>query len=99
MVKGYEFVFIINAEADSSKKKNLLSSLKKLIEKMGGSVKKEEKWGVKPLAYPIKGKSKGEYFVWQVAVDSSPKLDDLIVFLSREETILRYLFLKKSAEV
>jgi small subunit ribosomal protein S6 len=98
MTKGYEFVFIVNPEADSSKKKNLLSSLKELIKKMGGSVKKEEKWGVKPLAYPIKGKRQGEYFIWQVAIDGSPKLDDLTVFLSREEMVWRYLFLKKATK-
>lgn len=97
MVRGYEFVFVTDPGLSSSKKKELFSSLKKLIEEAGGKVEERQEWGVRELAYPIKKKTKGEYFIWQILVNGSLQLGELNVFLNQEEGILRYLFLKEGS--
>ncbi|MCD6225826.1 30S ribosomal protein S6 [bacterium] len=92
----YEFVFIL--PPDKKGEKEVLGEVKKIIEKGGGKVTKEDEWGEKELAYPINHYQKGRYFLWQVSfsADSSPSRE-INTFLNREKNILRYLWVKIKA--
>lgn len=90
----YELTFILPGELTEAKQKPLLEKLTKLIEKEGGKVLKEDKWGKKQLAYPIKKQSQGTYYYWEL--DLPP---DIAGGINRtfelDEGILRHLLIKR----
>ena len=93
-MKKYEFVFIIKPDLASPKIKKTLASLKKEIESAGGKVEKDNDWGEKLLAYPIKKYQQGKYYLWELSFPQGPTLKNLNTFLSRQEEIIRHLMVK-----
>lgn len=78
---------------DEKERKTLLDSLVKKLTADDGKVKKEDLWGVKDLAYPIKRQTKGFYAHFEVETD--PKNAKAIdKTLKLEEDILRYLLVR-----
>jgi len=98
-MKKYEFVFILKPGLSLEATKKLLPLVKEEIKKSGGEIVSEEKWGEKSLAYPIKGISRGEYYSWTLSFAEAPRLKDLNTFISREENILRSIFILKREKV
>jgi len=66
---------------------------KDFLRSNGGEIVAEERWGLRQLAYKIKKKSTGIYYVleWKAPTDVSSKLD---VQFNRDENVLRYLTVK-----
>ena len=93
-MKKYEFVFIVKPDLTSPKIKKTFASLKKEIEKEGGKVEKDNDWGEKPLAYPIKKYQQGRYYLWELSFSQGPTLKNLNTFLSRQEEIIRHLMIR-----
>ena len=84
---------------DEKERKALLDSLvKKFISEDGspreaGKVEKEDLWGVRDLAYPIKRQTKGFYAHFEIEAD--PKgAKGLDKILKLEEDVLRYLLIR-----
>lgn len=71
-------------------RKEFLDGLKKKFEK----VVKEDLWGVRDLAYPIKKQAKGFYAHFELEADpkAAKGLDKI---LKLEEDIIRYLLVRK----
>ncbi len=90
----YEFIFVLPPSLEKQKQAVVVKSLKDAIAKIEGKVTKEIDWGQKDLAYPIKDHSGGQYFVWQITFSESPSLKETDLFLSRQEGILRYLWIR-----
>ncbi len=61
-MNSYEGLFIIKPELKDEDAKNVFKVLNDLVAKNGGSVKKEEIWGKRPLAYPVKKFKEGHYY-------------------------------------
>jgi len=61
-MENYEGVFIIKPEIKDEDVKNIFKAISDSVTKHGGTVKKEEPWGKKPLAYPVKKAKEGHYF-------------------------------------
>ena len=57
----YECVFIARQDIGSTQAQALIETFTKIIEENGGSVPKNEYWGLKSLAYRIKKNRKGHY--------------------------------------
>lgn len=57
----YEMLYIIDATLTEADIKSIEEEVKKAIDKSGGKVTKENIWGKRQLAYPIKKKSMGFY--------------------------------------
>lgn len=72
----------------------LLDSLSKKLTASEGKVTKEDLWGVKTLAYPIKKQTSGYYAHFEIEAD--PKDAKAIdKSLKVEEDILRYLLIRR----
>ena len=90
----YELTLILDADLSSEDQKKLIEKIKKIIEDTKGRVEKTNDWGKKELAYPIKKKKMGSYFLWEIKV-APQDLDKIDKKIKIEEGLLRYLFLRK----
>jgi len=92
-MKKYECMVIMDPDKEKDTKEDKLQQLKEIIEK-NGSIEKMDDWGIRKLAYKIKKKAEGHYFVIQFT--SSPKtISDLKKQLNIETDYLRYLILRR----
>lgn len=61
-MNNYEGLFIIKPDLKEEDVKDVFKMISDSIAKNGGSVQKEESWGKKQLAYPIKKCKEGYYY-------------------------------------
>lgn len=93
-MRVYELVLVFNPDLTSEKQKNQLEKIKKIAADLKGKVKKTMEWGRRELAYPIKKKNVGCYFLWEIELPED-KLGDFNNKLKIEEGLLRYLLVRK----
>lgn len=89
----YELTFILPADLAAARQKSVLSKLGKSIEKEGGKMVKEEKWGERQLSYPIRKRHEGIYFLWQVELPKD-KVKEINRSFEVEEEVLRHLLVR-----
>ncbi len=93
-MRAYEFTVIFRPEDDAYK--NGYEGLKKLIEKYGFSITKDDDMGVRDLAYTVKKTDRGHYRY--IELDAAP---EKIVEIDRElklmQDVLKFLFVKKES--
>lgn len=79
---------------DEKERKELLDSITKKITGSEGKIAKEDLWGKRPLAYPIKRQTSGFYAHFEIEAD--PKdAKGLDKSLRLEEDVLRYLLIRR----
>lgn len=83
----YELTFLLPEKEEVKSVKDILLSEKAKIEK-------EEGWGQKTLAYPIKKLERAFYFLWSIDIDDK-RISEVKKKLTFNEKLLRYLLLKK----
>lgn len=93
-MRDYELTLVIDPDLGSDKQKDFLQKIKKTLEELKGKVNKTKEWGKRILAYPIKKKEMGYYFLWEINFDPTG-LKKLEEKLKLEENLLRYLIVKK----
>lgn len=91
--QSYELTFIMEEGADEAAATKKAADLTKQIEKFEGKVEKQEVWGRRDLAYPIKRNRTGVYVtMWfTLPVKNVKPLEGLFRF---EESIIRSLVTK-----
>lgn len=82
----YELVVLLPDEEETKQVKTLLTSLK-------AKVIKEESWGKKPLAYPVKKLGAAYFYDWIIELEGK-RVVDLTKKLNFNEKLLRYLLLQ-----
>jgi len=90
----YELTLILDPDLSSEDQKKLIEKIKKIIEDTKGKVEKTNDWGKKELAYPIKKKKMGDYFLWEIKADPE-QIDKVDKKLKIEEGVMRYLIIRK----
>jgi len=94
VVNHYEFAMIIDPEDKEYKVEDVKSKVLSLIENFGGELEREEEWGRRKLAYPIKRKNEGHYTFWYIRIDGQ-KIKELVEKLRLIEPIMRFMFIKR----
>lgn len=61
-MENYEGLFIIKPEMKEDEVKNICKVISDNVSKNGGTITKEEIWGKKQLAYPVKKSKEGYYY-------------------------------------
>ena len=84
---------ILFPEGKETEKAQVLKMIEDYLKKNKGELLKQESWGVKHLAYLIKkqGTADYEHLVISLEPGKQPELDR---FLTLDETIIRYLFVR-----
>jgi len=77
-MNNYEGLFIVKPDLKEEDAKNLFKTIGEAVTKAGGAIKKEESWGKKQLAYPVKKFKEGYYYKLDFAAeaDSISKLEE-----------------------
>lgn len=93
-MNSYNLTLVLKPDMDEKERKTLLDSMVKKLLGEEGKVTKEDLWGVRDLAYPIKKQSKGFYAHYEISAD--PKgAKGLDKSLKVEENVLRYLIARR----
>ncbi len=94
-MKIYETLFIVDPTLDEEVRNKLADRVKNQIEeKMGGKIRKIDRWGVKQLAFRIKKFNEGDYTV--IVFDSDPSRIKLLEEMySVVPEIFRHLTLRR----
>ncbi len=89
-MNNYYLTLVLKPDLEEKARKELLENIKKSFTKVG----KEDLWGNKSLAYPIK-KSTSGYYVHFEAEAEPKEIKALDKILKLEEDVLRYLLIRR----
>jgi small subunit ribosomal protein S6 len=78
----------------TSEIKKVTEKIRKVIEEHGGSILKEEYWGLRSLAYPIKKSRKGHYIMLILDVADETALVEMRRIIGLSDDIIRDLIVK-----
>ena len=89
-MKKYEVMYIIRPELDEDAKKALVEDINNVFVNKASTVEKVDEWGLRDLAYEIKGCTKGYYVVLNVNA-TSEAIDEFTRVANIKENIIRYI--------
>ncbi len=92
-MNSYYLTLVLRSDLEEKDRKALLDNVVKKLVGEEGKVDKEDVWGSRDLAYPIKRQTKG--FVAHFEITADPKnAKSIDKVLKVEEDILRYLLVR-----
>lgn len=90
MLRNYELAYIADPDLDEEALGALEERVKSSIEAANGQIANVDRWGKRKLAYPIRKRSEGYYFIFETAMP--PEAGRAIERdLGLSEQVLRYL--------
>ncbi len=90
MLNHYETVFILTPVLSDAQAKEAVEKFKGLLSAEGAEIVHEEDWGLKKLAYPIKKKHSGFYYLIEFKAPGT-LVDKLETEYRRDERVIRFL--------
>ena len=97
LMRHYEVTLIVHPD-QSSQVTTMIEKYKEIITAAGGNVHREEDWGRKHLAYPIKKIYKAHYLMMNIECDQET-LDKLNYNFRFNDAVLRNLVISKSKAI
>lgn len=99
----YESVFIINPNISLKEFDNTINSLKTQMATIISKILKEEYYGIKTLAYEIKGQKQGYYIILKFKITSNTQnIQNIISNIERQsrldDNILKFIVIKMNKE-
>lgn len=91
-MRDYEVTVIFRVEDDRYKAG--LEFVKSEFTRVKGTTVKEDDWGAKDLAYPIKKQPRGHYTYWEMQMEPGVVIDLERTFLLNQD-ILKFMFVRK----
>lgn len=90
----YECPFVLRQDIATSEIKKVVDKLRTVIEQNNGKVLKEEYWGLRTLAYPIKKSKKGHYIMLVFELVGNKAIQELKRVISLSDDIVRDIIIK-----
>ena len=90
MLKQYETVFIATPVLSEEQMKETVQKYTDFLTERGAEIVYTNNWGMRKLAYPIKKKTSGFYYLIEFRAEGSV-IADLEVAYKRDERLLRFL--------
>ena len=89
----YELTIVIKEDPEGKESARIIKVVTDFAKKSKGEVNKQESWGAKHLAYPIKKQAIANYehFVLTLEPSSQVVLEKM---LHMDESVLRYMFVR-----
>ena len=92
----YEGVFILEPTLEKDAQEKIAEDIKGMITKGKGTVANVQTWGKRRLAYLIKKKSEGVYYLFDFSLppEATKKMEAV---LKLNEAIIRFMIIRKDA--
>lgn len=95
-MRTYEVLFILSPQVPEEEATTLVNDFKGIAEKNGATLKNEEAWGRRRLAYPIHKFNEGIYHLFVLESDSS--LSELDRRMKNVDRVLRHVIVRTDLE-
>ena len=91
-MRTYEVLFILSPQVPEEEATTLITDFKGVAEKIGATLKSEDAWGRRRLAYPIQKFNEGIYHLFVFESDGS--LSELDRRMKNSDRILRHMIVR-----
>jgi small subunit ribosomal protein S6 len=91
-MRTYEVLFILSPQVTEEEAATLIADFKGIAEKNGATLKNEEAWGRRRLAYPIAKSNEGIYHLFVLESESS--LSELDRRMKNVDRVLRHVIVR-----
>ena len=95
MLNHYEFAMIIDSEDKEQRVEEVKEKILYFVKNYGGELEREDEWGRRKLAYPIRGKNEGYYVFWYMRFDGK-NMRELVKRLRLIDPLKRFMFIKRN---
>ena len=89
----YDLVLLLSMKSDDEARAKVLADVEAAISTAGGSVSRNQEWGRRPTAFPIRHETEAEYHLLQFSGPTS-LLESLSHSLGIADEVLRYRIIK-----
>ncbi|HSP15886.1 MAG TPA: 30S ribosomal protein S6 [Thermoanaerobaculia bacterium] len=96
-MRTYEVLFILSPQIPEEEATPLISEFRSVAEKTGATLKNEEAWGRRRLAYPIQKFTEGNYHLFVFESDGS--LAELDRRMKNSDRVLRHLIVRTDEDL
>src|SRR5438445_7815475 len=91
-MRTYEVLFILSPQVPEEEATALVTEFRGVVEKLGATMKNEEAWGRRRLAYPIHKSNEGVYHLF--VVESEGSLGELDRRMKNVDRVLRHMIVR-----
>jgi small subunit ribosomal protein S6 len=91
-MRTYEVLFILSPQVPEEEATALVSEFRSVVEKLGATLRNEEAWGRRRLAYPIQKSNEGVYHLF--VVESEGSLAELDRRMKNSDRVLRHMIVR-----
>ena len=91
-MRTYEVLFILSPQVTEEEATALIADFKSTAEKNGATLKNEEAWGRRRLAYPINKSNEGIYHLF--VLESEQSLSELDRRMKNVDRVLRHVIVR-----
>jgi small subunit ribosomal protein S6 len=100
MRRTYELALVLDPTLSDEEQVGLVDDVKRMVSSKGVEVVKEESWGKRKLAYPVRKANEGRYvFLYVVAEGAAPPVAEVEKRLNQNERVLRYLWVRTDEDL
>ena len=96
-MRTYEVLFILSPQVPEEEAKTLVDEFKRVAESTGATLKNEEAWGRRRLAYPIQKFNEGIYHLF--VFESENSLSELDRRMRNSDRILRHMIVRTDEDL
>lgn len=86
----YEILLLLDPDLDEERQSDVVSRVREVVEKAGGSWDLHDTWGRRKLAYEIGHKGEGSYHLLQFTCDAET-LDEVSRILRIDDGVMRHM--------
>ena len=91
-MRTYDVLFILSPQVPEEEAKTLVDDFKRIAESTGATLKNEEAWGRRRLAYPILKSNEGIYHLF--VFESAGSLAELDRRMRNSDRVLRHIIVR-----
>ena len=95
-MRTYEVLFILSPQVSEEEATTLITDFKSVAERQGATLRNEEAWGRRRLAYPIQKSNEGIYHLFVFESESS--LSELDRRMKNVDRVLRHMIVRTDLE-
>jgi small subunit ribosomal protein S6 len=96
-MRTYEVLFILAPQIPEEETTALITEFRTVAEKTGATLKNEEAWGRRRLAYPIQKNTEGNYHLF--VLESEGSLGELDRRMRNSDRVLRHIIVRTDEDL